>query len=60
MANAKRNLDAYARFGVTVRPDVLPDDPGPLAAPATGFAHCRASHTASARCDCPHVPSDLR
>ena len=57
--NANRHLEAYARFGVPVWPDALPDHPGPLAGWLEGLRRCATPWLVSIPCDTPHFPPDL-
>lgn len=59
LINANRNLAAYEAFGAPVRPDVLPDQPGPLAGFLTGLLNCSTDYLATVPCDTPHFPQDL-
>jgi molybdopterin-guanine dinucleotide biosynthesis protein A len=57
--SANRNLDAYAGFGVLVRPDDDATFAGPLAGLATAFAHLTTDWLATVPCDSPVLPTDL-
>ncbi|MEY4413640.1 MAG: molybdenum cofactor guanylyltransferase MobA [Pseudomonadota bacterium] len=59
MINANRNLDRYAALGEPVWPDVLPDQPGPLAGFLAGLAHCTTPWLLTVPCDTPFFPQDL-
>jgi molybdopterin-guanine dinucleotide biosynthesis protein A len=59
MANANRNLAAYATFGAPVWPDAQADYPGPLAGFLAGLAHCGTPWMLTVPCDTPLFPRDL-
>lgn len=59
MVNANRHLADYARFGVPVWPDELPDYAGPLAGFITGLRHCDTEWLVTVPCDSPLFPEDL-
>jgi len=61
MISANRNLDAYARMGVSVWPDApsTAGYEGPLAGFLAGLQHCETPYLVTAPCDCPHFPTDL-
>ena len=59
MINANRNLGAYESMGVPVWPDVLPDQPGPLAGFLTGLERCETPYLLTVPCDSPLFPDDL-
>lgn len=59
MVNANRNLGAYEAMGVPVRPDALPDHPGPLAGFLAGLEHCSTPYLVTVPCDSPLFPQDL-
>lgn len=59
MINANRHEDAYARFGVPLVPDTLPDHPGPLAGFLAGLARCETPWMVTVPCDTPAFPLDL-
>jgi molybdopterin-guanine dinucleotide biosynthesis protein A len=59
MVNANRNLAAYEAFGAPVWPDVLSDQPGPLAGFLTGLARCKTPWLLTVPCDTPLFPLDL-
>lgn len=57
--NANRHADIYAKWGVPVWADTLPEQPGPLAGFLAGMRHCTTSHLLTVPCDAPHFPTDL-
>lgn len=57
--SANRHLDAYARFGVPVVADELPDQPGPLAGLLAAARPCRCDWLLCVPCDTPWLPEDL-
>lgn len=62
--NANGDPGRFARFGLPVVPDSLPDFPGPLAGVLAGMDWARAnapeaSHVATVAGDSPFVPRDL-
>lgn len=57
--SANRNLAAYASFGCPVRPDTLPDQPGPLAGILAAAAGSHAGWLLVVPCDTPFLPADL-
>lgn len=59
MVNANRHAEVYARWGVPVWPDELPDYPGPLAGFLAGLAHCPTPWLVTVPCDTPRFPLDL-
>ena len=59
MINANRNTAQYEALGAAVWPDVLPDQPGPLAGFLTGLAHCQTDYLVTVPCDTPNFPADL-
>ena len=59
LINANRNLEAYARFGCEVVPDLQQGFLGPLAGLATGMAHAATDYVVTAPCDSPLVAPDL-
>jgi len=59
LVSANRHLDVYARFGVPVLTDTLPDHPGPLAGVLAGLAACPTDWLLTVPCDTPHFPVDL-
>lgn len=59
LLNANRHLAQYARWGVPVCPDPLPDYPGPLAGFLAGLAHCHTPWLVTVPCDTPNFPVDL-
>lgn len=59
MINANRHADAYARLGVPVVPDTLPDHPGPLAGFLAGLSRCQTPWMVTVPCDTPSFPLDL-
>ena len=59
MISANRNLPQYRALGPPVWSDELPDHPGPLAALATGLAHCDTPWLVMVPCDTPGLPDDL-
>lgn len=64
LLNANSDHVAFARFGLPVQSDVLPDFLGPLAGLLTGLTWARqrcpgVSHILSVPCDTPFLPADL-
>jgi molybdenum cofactor guanylyltransferase len=59
LISANRNTQAYARLGVPVLADPLPDYPGPLAGLLAGLMHCRTPWLVTVPCDTPGFPLDL-
>jgi molybdopterin-guanine dinucleotide biosynthesis protein A len=59
MVNANRHEETYARWGVPVVPDTLPDHPGPLAGFLAGLARCETPWMVTVPCDTPAFPLDL-
>jgi molybdopterin-guanine dinucleotide biosynthesis protein A len=59
LINANRNLEAYARFGCEVVPDLQQGFLGPLAGLATGMAHAGTDYVVTAPCDSPLVAPNL-
>ncbi len=62
--NANGDPGRFARFGLPVLPDTLPDHPGPLAGILAGLLWVASIHGPDARMvsvptDCPFVPLDL-
>lgn len=62
--NANGDADRFARWGVPVVPDPVPDHPGPLAGVLAGLdwaatAHPDAGHVVTLPCDAPFLPRDL-
>jgi molybdopterin molybdotransferase len=57
--NANQNLEAYAAFGVPVRPDETTGFAGPLAGLEAGLRHCATPYLVTAPCDSPFLPADL-
>ncbi|MFZ5484892.1 MAG: molybdenum cofactor guanylyltransferase MobA [Pseudomonadota bacterium] len=57
--SANRHLDVYARFGVPVVADELPDQPGPLAGLLAAARQCRRDWLLCVPCDTPWLPTDL-
>lgn len=59
VVNANRHLERYARFGLPVWPDSVPDEPGPLAGVLAGLSRCETPWLAVVPCDAPRLPGDL-
>src|SRR3974390_267670 len=59
IVNAKRNADAYARFGHVVVVDEIEGFAGPLAGFERGLAHASGSLVVTVPCDSPFLPLDL-
>lgn len=57
--SANRHLDDYARFGVPVLPDTLPDFAGPLAGLLAALQFCETPYLVSVPCDVPWFPGTL-
>ena len=57
--NANRNAADYEALGAAVWPDVLPDQPGPLAGFLAGLTHCVTDYLVTVPCDTPNFPKDL-
>lgn len=57
--SANRNLERYAALGYPVAPDVLPDQPGPLAGILAASAHLSGQWLLVVPCDLPFLPADL-
>jgi molybdopterin-guanine dinucleotide biosynthesis protein A len=59
LVSANRNIEAYARLGPTVVPDLRQGFLGPLAGLHSALAHTDKPYVLAAPCDCPRPPSDL-
>jgi molybdopterin-guanine dinucleotide biosynthesis protein A len=62
LINSNSDPSLFRNFGLPVRPDTLPDRPGPLAGILTGLrwaAEHNASHLVTLPCDTPFLPHDL-
>jgi molybdopterin-guanine dinucleotide biosynthesis protein A len=64
LINANGSPEIFARFGLPVRADILPNFQGPLAGLLTGLlwarqSHPGATHLLSVSCDTPFLPTDL-
>jgi molybdopterin-guanine dinucleotide biosynthesis protein A len=62
LINSNSDPLLFGDFGLPVRPDTLPDRPGPLAGILTGLfwaAEQDASHLVTVPCDTPFLPHDL-
>lgn len=59
MISANRNLDAYARYGLPVLPDVTADFSGPLSGVQAGLAACKTDWLLTLPCDVPLFPENL-
>lgn len=59
LINANRNLSTYATLGHTVVPDLLPDQPGPLAGILAAARTARQDWLLCVPCDVPFIPLDL-
>ena len=57
--SANRQLEEYARFGVPVLPDSVPDFAGPLAGLLAALQYCATPYLASVPCDVPWFPDTL-
>jgi len=57
--NANQNLEAYARFGHPVVPDVTGGFAGPLAGLQAGLQAAKTALVVTAPCDSPFLPLDL-
>ena len=57
--NANQNLEAYAKFGYPVAPDVTGGFAGPLAGLQAGLHAARHALVVTAPCDSPFLPPDL-
>ena len=62
LINSNSDPSLFRDFGLPVRPDTLPDRPGPLAGILTGLiwaAEQEATHLVTVPCDTPFLPHDL-
>ncbi len=59
LINANRNEEVYARYGVPVIPDLVPDYAGPLAGIAAAMAAADTDYVLSVPCDGPVLPGGL-
>ena len=62
LINSNSDPSLFRDFGLAVRPDTLPDRPGPLAGILTGLiwaAELGATHLVTVPCDTPFLPHDL-
>jgi molybdopterin-guanine dinucleotide biosynthesis protein A len=62
LINSNSDPILFEEFGLPVRPDTLPDHPGPLAGILTGLFWARehgATHLVTVPCDTPFLPHDL-
>jgi molybdopterin-guanine dinucleotide biosynthesis protein A len=62
LINSNSDPSLFRDFGLPVRPDTLPDRPGPLAGILAGLiwaAEQDATHLVTVPCDTPFLPSDL-
>ena len=62
LINSNSDPSLFRDFGLPVRPDTLPDRPGPLAGILTGLlwaAEQDATHLVTVPCDTPFLPHDL-
>jgi len=62
LINSNSDPVLFREFGLPVRPDILPDRPGPLAGILTGLlwaAEPDATHLVTVPCDTPFLPHDL-
>jgi len=62
LINSNGDPSLFRDFGLPVRPDTLPDRPGPLAGILTGLVWADeqdASHLLTVPCDTPFLPHDL-
>ena len=62
LINSNSDPALFGEFGLPVRPDTLPDRPGPLAGILTGLlwaAEHNATHMVTVPCDTPFLPHDL-
>jgi molybdopterin-guanine dinucleotide biosynthesis protein A len=62
LINSNSDPALFREFGLPVRPDTLPDRPGPLAGILTGLiwaAEHSATHMLTVPCDTPFLPHDL-
>ncbi len=59
LINANRNEEIYARYGVPVIPDLVPDYAGPLAGIAAAMAAADTDYVLSVPCDGPVLPGGL-
>ena len=57
--NANQNLEAYAKFGYPVAPDVTGGFAGPLAGLQAGLQAAKHALIVTAPCDSPFLPLDL-
>lgn len=58
LISANRQLDVYARYGVTVIRDANASN-GPLCGIASALAHVHTRYAMTIPCDCPFLPADL-
>lgn len=58
--NANRNLSVYAKSGLTVFSDELPDFQGPLSGMLTALKRAQTDFVLFVPCDCPYFPLDLQ
>lgn len=59
LINCNRSHDQYARYGLPLVPDRLPDFPGPLAGLHAGLHACSTPWLLTVPCDSPYLPDDL-
>ncbi|MFV0679371.1 molybdenum cofactor guanylyltransferase MobA [Ottowia sp.] len=59
LISANRHLDIYARFGVRVVGDAVPDFAGPLAGFLAGLQACQTPLLLTVPCDVPRFPLSL-
>lgn len=57
--SANRHLEDYARFGVPVLTDTVPDFAGPLAGLLAALQYCETPYLVSVPCDVPWFPEAL-